>query len=132
MNVNSLTLDIQKDIYEISMLVWEYIQAKYITRLKKKINHYRKEAECNLSKEAQLLKSIIPFVPEQKELLTQILDIIIYNEIIERGLKEYDGFACLCTDENKEIEQIKKLLYKLILFCIIVTIDKNFNCIKLK
>ncbi len=127
MDANGLTLDIQKDINEISTLVWEYIQAKYITKLKRKISDYRKESECHLSKEAQLLRSMIPFIPEQKDLFTQILDIIIYNDIIERGLKEYDHFSYLYSDESKEIERIKKIIYKLIIFYIIFSIDKNFN-----
>ena len=132
MDANSLTLDIQKDINEISTLVWEYIQAKYITKLKRKINGYRKEAECSLSKEAQLLKSMIPFIPEQKELFTQILDLIIYNDIIERSLKEYDCFSCFYLDDNKELERIKKIVYKLLIFYIIIAVDKNFNHRKLK
>lgn len=123
MEKDEIALNLEQDLNEIASLIWGYMDKKYIGSMKKKIDGYRSEAEADMSKEAQLLKAMMPFLPEEKKMLQMIVDAIVYNDVIEKSLLEHEALTTLYRDENKERQQLKKLVYKLIMFKLIKTIE---------
>lgn len=116
-------MNIEQDLNEMSRLIWNYIDEKYIGVIKHKVDGYRSECQGNLCKEAQLIQAMMPFLPEQRNILQLILDAMIYNEVIERSLEEHKELGSFYRDENKEREQLKKLVYKLVMVKLIRTIE---------
>lgn len=120
---DEITLNFEQDLNEIAGLIWGYMDQKYISAIKNKIDGYRGECEANLCKEAQLLQSLMPFLPEESNILQVIIDALIYNDVIDKSLEEHQELSTLYRDENKERQQLKKLVYKLIMFKLIKTIE---------
>ena len=120
-----VTRNLEKDLNEIANLIWGYMDKKYISELKNKINGYREECNANLCSEAQLIRSLVPFMNEEKKVLEFVIDLIIYNDIIERSFRDYEELQSLYRDENKDKENLKKLTYKLILFKLITAVEKG-------
>lgn len=127
-------VNIEQDLNEISKLIWNYIDEKYIGVIKHQVDGYRSECEAHLCKEAQLIQAVMPFLPEEKRILQLIVDAIVYNEIIEKTFDDHKELTRLYRDENREREQVKKLAYKLIMVKLLMTIDqmgtRNTNLIK--
>lgn len=123
MDKNELTVNLEQDLNEISGLIWKYMDDKYLREFKNKIQAYKQNARQNMSKEAQFLQALIPFMPNESKVLDKMLEAVIYNDMIEKGFTEYKELSTLYRDENKEREQIKKLMYKLILFKLIQVIE---------
>ena len=130
MEKQEIVASIEQDLNEMSRLIWGYIDEKYIGMLKHKVDGYRSECQANLCKEAQLVQAIMPFLPEQRNILQLILDAMIYNEVIERSLEEHQELTSFYRDENKEREQLKKFVYKLVMVKLIKTVEdmsKKYN-----
>lgn len=125
MEKDELTVNLEQDLNEISALIWGYMDKKYITQLRTKLNGYRNECEANLCKEAELIRAMMPFMPEQKKMLQFMVDAIIYNDMIEKSFGEHKELQELYRDNNKEKEQLKKLMYKLIAFKLMTAIEKG-------
>lgn len=123
MEKDQMTLNFEQDLNEIVGLIWNYMDQKYISALKSKLDGYRGECEANLCKEAQLMQALMPFLPQESPILQLIIDALVYNDVIDRSLEEYQEFAVLYRDENPERQQLKKLVYKLIMFKLIKTIE---------
>ncbi|MBU3803725.1 MAG: hypothetical protein H9872_03050 [Candidatus Cellulosilyticum pullistercoris] len=123
MEKDEIVLNFEQDLNEIAGLIWGYMDQKYIRVIKSKIDGYRGECEANLCKEAQLLQALMPFLPEESNILQMIIDALIYNDVIDKSLEEHQELSTLYRDENKERQQIKKLVYKLIMFKLIKTIE---------
>lgn len=123
MEKDEITLNFEQDLNEIAALIWGYMDQKYISAIKNKIDGYRGECEANLCKEAQLLQALMPFLPEESKILQMVIDALIYNDVIDKSLEEHLEFAHLYRDENKDRQQLKKLVYKLIMFKLIKTIE---------
>lgn len=125
MEKDELTINLEQDLNEISALIWGYMDKKYIAQLREKLTGYRQDCESHLCKEAELLRAVMPFMPEQKRLLQFIVDAIIYNDMIEKSFGEHKEIQNLYRDDNKEKEQLKKLMYKLIAFKLMTAIEKG-------
>ena len=125
MSKESLPINIERDLDEIAALIWGYMDKTYISQFKTKIEGYRSECESHLGREAQLIKALIPFMPEEKPILKFILDAILYNDMIEKSFKEYEHLDSLYRDENKEREQLKKVTYKLIMYKLMTAIERG-------
>lgn len=123
MEKDQITLNFEEDLNEIVGLIWNYMDQKYISAIKNKLDGYRGECEANLCKEAQLMQALMPFLPGESHILQLIIDALIYNDVIDRSLEEHEEFAVLYRDENAERQQLKKLVYKLIMFKLIKTIE---------
>lgn len=123
MEKDEVTFNLEQDLNEIARLIWGYMDEKYVGSLKNKLVGYRTECEQNLCKEAQLIKAMIPFLPNESRFLQLIVDAIVYNDMIDKGFMTKEEITSLYRDENKEKEQLKKLVYKLILFKLIVTVE---------
>ena len=123
MEKDEIALNFEQDLNEIAGLIWGYMDQKYIRVIKSKIDGYRGECEAHLCKEAQLLQALMPFLPEESNILQMIIDALIYNDVIDKSLEEHQELSTLYRDENKERQQIKKLVYKLIMFKLIKTIE---------
>ena len=117
-------INLEQDLNEISKLIWNYLDEKYIGAIKDRVNGYRSECESDLCKEAQLIQAVMPFLPEEKKMLQLIVDAMIYNEMIEKTFGEHQELARLYRDDNKQREQVKKLVYKLIMVKLLMTIDQ--------
>ena len=117
-------INIEQDLNEISKLIWGYLDKKYIGEIKHKVSGYRSECERHMCKEAQLIQAVMPFMPQEKKILQLIVDAIMYNEIIEKTFEENKALTNLYRDDNKEKEQVKKLVYKLIMVKLLMTIDQ--------
>lgn len=126
MEKDEITLNLEQDLNEIASLIWGYMDKKYIGAIKKKIDGYRSESEANMCKEAQLLQALMPFLPDENKILQLIVDAMVYNDVIEKSLAEHEELTTLYRDENKDCQQLKKLVYKLIMFKLIKTIE-NVN-----
>ncbi len=120
-----IALDLERDLNEIATLIWGYMDKTYISDLKKKLNGYRQECQNNLCREGQLMRALIPFMQEEKSILEFVIELIVYNDMIERTFNDYEELTNLYRDENKERETLKKLTYKLILFKLITAIEKG-------
>lgn len=125
MGNETLIVNLEQDLNEITKLIWAYMDAKYIKYLKKELDGFRVECNNNLGKEAQLMRAMIPFAPEASKILQFIVDAMVYNDMIERSFEKHQELAVLYRDENSEMEKVKKLMYKLILFKLITTIEKG-------
>lgn len=125
MENEDFVVNLEQDLTEIAGLIWGYMDKKYISQMKRQLDGYRQSCEENLSKEAQLLRSVIPFMPEESKMIQMIVDAIIYNDMIERGLEEHQELGRLYRDENKDKENLKKLVYKLVLFKLVTAIEKG-------
>lgn len=125
MEKNELIVNLEQDLNEISAMIWAYMDKKYIGQLRTKLNGYRNECEANLCKEAELIRAVMPFMPEQKKILQFMVDAIIYNDMIEKSFGEHEELQELYRDDNKEKEQLKKLLYKLIAFKLMTAVEKG-------
>lgn len=119
-----MVLNVEQDLNEISKLIWAYIDQKYIGTIKHKLDGYRSECEANLCREAQLIQAMMPFLPEEKKILQLIVDAMIYNDVIEKSIEEHQELSNFYRDENKEREQLKKLIYKLIMVKLIRTVEE--------
>ena len=115
---------IQEDINEISRLVWDYLDKKYMSMIYNKVDGYRNEGTISECKEAQLLQAIMPFLPEQKKMLGVLVDVLTYNQVIEKSIEENEGISSLLRDSNREKEDIKKLLYKVIMIKALMTVEQ--------
>ncbi len=120
-----LSIHLEEDLTEIAALIWNYMDNKYISQMKAKLEGYRHDCEQTLCKEGQLIKAVMPFVPQESKLLQFVLDMIIYNDMIERTLSENRQLEKLYRDDNSERQQLKKLVYKLILFKLVTAIEKG-------
>ena len=123
MEKDQITLNFEEDLNEIVGLIWNYMDQKYISAIKNKLDGYRGECEANLGKEAQLMQALMPFLPGESHILQLLIDALIYNDVIDRSLEEHQEFAVLYRDENAERQQLKKLVYKIIMFKLIKTIE---------
>ena len=99
---------------------------KYIGTLKGRLEGYRSECESHLCKEAQLIQAIIPFLPGESQMLQLIIDAMVYNDMIDKCFMRNKELTMLYRDENKEKENLKKLVYKIIIFKLITTVE-NMN-----
>jgi len=117
-------LQIEEDINEISRLIWDYFDKKYIGMLLNKVDGYRSECNMNECKEAQLIQAMMPFLPEQRKMLGRIVDILMYNQVVEKSIEEHESMNTFFRDENKEKEEIKKVLFKVIMIKALMTIDQ--------
>ena len=124
MENQELAINIEQDLREISQLIWRYIDDKYIGTIKHKVDGYRSECEAHLCKEAQLIQAIMPFLPEERKILQLIVDAMVYNDVIEKSLEEHQELTTFYRDENKDREQLKKLVYKLIMVQMIRTVEQ--------
>lgn len=125
MDRNEITINLEEDLNAIARLIWSYMDKKYISQLKVKLDGYRRDCEGNLSREAQLMRAMIPFVPEEKKTLQFLIDALVYNDMIEKGFEEHQELQTLYRDQNKEMEKMKKLMYKLIMFKLMTAIEKG-------
>ncbi len=125
MGNEDLMVNLEEDLTEIATLIWTYMDKKYISHIKQELDMYRQGCEENLCKEGQLLKAMIPFMPGESKLLQIILDLMIYNDMIEKSFEEHKELTSLYRDENQEKEKIKKLMYKLIMFKLVTAIEKG-------
>ena len=123
MERDEIILNFEQDLNEIAGLIWAYMDQKYISAIKNKIDGYRGECEANLCKEAQLMQALMPFLPEENHVLQMLVDALVYNDVIDKSLEEHKELTTLYRDENKERQQLKKLVYKLIMFKLIKTIE---------
>lgn len=121
---SELSVNLEQDLTEITNLIWGYMDKKYISQIKVELDGYRRDCEVHLCKEAQLLKAMIPFMPQESKLLQCIVDLIVYNDMIEQGFRKHSELQSLYRDDNQEREKVKKLMYKLILFKLIMTIEQ--------
>lgn len=123
MEKGEMIASLEQDINEVANLIWLYMDKKYVSQIKCKLDGYRRSCEQNLSREAQLLKAMMPFVPEGSKILQVILDLMLYNDMIEKSFEEYTELNTLYRDDNKDLEQVKKLMYKVIMFKLITVIE---------
>lgn len=125
MENEDFVVNLEQDLAEIAGLIWGYMDKKYISQMKRQLDGYRQSCEENLCKEAQLLRAMIPFMPEESKLIQMVVDAIIYNDMIEKGLEEHQELGNLYRDENKDKENLKKLVYKLVLFKLVTAVEKG-------
>lgn len=125
MGKNEISFNLNQDLDEIVQLIWQYMDQKYIGTLKENLVGYRKDCETNLCKEGQLLQALIPFMPKEQKLLQFMVDIMVYNDIIEKNFINHQAVSSLYRDENKDKEQLKKLAYKLIIFKLLSEVEKK-------
>ena len=104
MERDEMILNFEQDLNEIAGLIWTYMDQKYISAIKNKIDGYRGECEANLCKEAQLMQALMPFLPEENRVLQMLIDALVYNDVIDKSLEEHKELTTLYRDENKEYQ----------------------------
>ena len=78
-----------------------------------------------MCKEGQLIKAMIPFVSEKAPLLQNVVDLIVYNDMIEKSFQKHSDLSKLYRDDNADKQEVKKLMYKLVLFKFITMIENK-------
>jgi len=124
MEKQELNFNLEEDLNEIAGLIRGYMDEKYIGTLKGRLEGYRSECESNMCKEAQLIQAIIPFMPGESQMLQLIVDAMVYNDMIDKCFMKNKELTSLYRDENKEKENLKKLVYKIIIFKLITTVER--------
>lgn len=119
------TVDIERDLNQIVNLIEEYVDKTYLLHLQNQINHYRKQCENSLCREAQLLRALIPFMPEQETILQKIVEFMIYNEILERGIDDFKQLNHMFRTEDLKKDPLKMFLYKTVFLRLILYIENK-------
>ncbi len=127
MNNDEIAVHLEEDLTEIVGLIAEYIDKKYITQIKHELNGFRQECENELCKEGQLIKAMIPFVSDKAPILQNVVDLIVYNDMIEKTFEKYNDLSKLYRDDNADKQEVKKLMYKLVVFRFIKMIENKKN-----
>ena len=125
MNKDEIAVHVEEDLTEIVGLIAEYIDKKYITQIKNELNGFRKECENDICNEGQLIKAMIPFVSDKAPILQSVVDLIVYNDMIEKTFETHNDLSKLYRDDNEDRQEIKKLMYKLVLFKFIKMIENK-------
>ena len=124
MEKQKIGLQIEEDINEISRLIWDYFDKKYIGMLLNKVDGYRSQCNMNECKEAQLIQAIVPFLPDQRKMLGKVVDLLMYNQVVEKSIEDHESINTFFRDEDKDKEEIKKILFKIIMIKALMTIDQ--------
>lgn len=124
MEKQELSFNLEEDLNEIAGLIRGYMDEKYISTLKGRLEGYRSECELHLCREAQLIQALIPFMPGERQILQLVIDAMVYNDMIDKCFMKNKELTSLYRDENRDKENLKKLVYKLIIFKLITTVEK--------
>lgn len=124
-----LRINIDRDLNEISKLIKSYMTKTYINDLTKEVFRCEQQCRGNMSKEAQLIEALIPFMPDDKKLvLDQVRKMMRYEQVAEVMLPRLIGqgtppIAGMRQDSNEQF--IKETIVKVLLFKIMSTIENR-------
>lgn len=117
-------IHLEEDLTEIGKLVWQYFDDKYITAIKEEVAEYQAICETHLGKEAYLIQSIMPFLPNEKQILDGLMQIMLYNSIIDLATMKHPELKALYKDENPERERFKRLVFKMIIMKLLMMLKE--------
>lgn len=120
-----INLNLQEDLNEISKMVWKYLDDKYIEALREEIKECQKVCNANLGKEALLIQSLIPFMPQEKQVFDMMIQVIQYNNVIDVLIGKYPQLKTLYKDENPEFERFKRLAFKMVVMKLMTMLEKK-------
>lgn len=119
-----VTIHLEEDLTEIGKMIWQYLDNKYIIALKEEVKEYRSICESHLGKEAYLIQAIMPFLPQEKQLFEWIMQVILYNSMIDIATMNHQELRNLYRDKNPEKERFKRLVYKLIMVKLLMMLEQ--------
>lgn len=117
-------IHLEEDLTEIGKLVWQYFDDKYITVIKEEVAEYQAICETHLGKEAYLIQSIMPFLPNEKQILDGLMQIMLYSSIIDLATMKHPELKALYKDENPERERFKRLVFKMIIMKLLMMLKE--------
>lgn len=122
-----LNIDIDRDVEAILNLIYEYMDKTYIEDLEHHVDLYRKSYDKDQSKESELLKALVPFMPEDKQKpMEELSDVFRYEHILRKavpsaiGKRDGSGF----NKDNKD-EIFNQLIVKIILYKLLLKIENR-------
>lgn len=124
-----LRINIDRDLSEISKLIKTYMTKTYINDLTKEVFRCEEQCKGHLSREAQLIEALIPFMPDDKKLvLDQVRRMMRYEQVAEvmlpRLISQAAPNAAGMRQDNSE-QFIKETIVKVLLFKIMSTIENR-------
>ncbi|MHC1748505.1 MAG: hypothetical protein AB9856_09005 [Cellulosilyticaceae bacterium] len=126
-NSGVLNIDIDRDVEAILNLIYEYMDKTYIGDLEEHVNFYRKDYSKDQSKEAELLKALVPFVPEDKQKVVEdVSDIFRYEHILRKAVPSAIGVRSGKNyDKDNKDEVLNQLIVKIILYKLLLNIENR-------
>lgn len=125
-----LRVDIDRDLGEIMKLITRYMEKTYIKEIEKEMLECARKCEHNQTKEVELLRALIPFVPEEKqETMEQVVKMMIYDQIVKQTLPKLITVPQMRGDgDNKTLEGMgKELVGSFILYKLLFNLEKKSN-----
>lgn len=121
-----LNVDIDRDLNEILKLVTKYMEKTYIKEIEREMLDCARRSEHNQTKEVELLRAIIPFVPEEKQApMEQVVKMMIYNQIVKQTLPKLITTTPM-RGESKGIDGMsKELVGSFILFKLLFNLEEK-------
>lgn len=121
-----LRVNIDRDLNEISKLIKSYMTKTYIDDLTKEV--YRCEQQCkgNMSREAQLVEALIPFLPDEKKgVLNEVSKLLRYEQVASVMLPRLVGKTYVEGMRQENDQFIKETIMKVLLFKIMSTLENR-------
>lgn len=123
-----LRVDIERDFNEILKLITTYMEKTYIKEIEREMLECARKCEHNQTKEVELLRALIPFVPEDKqETMEQVVKMMIYQQIVGQTLPRLISVGgARNSHENKALDEVsKELVGSFILYKLLFNLEKK-------
>ena len=126
-----LRINIDRDLNEISKLIKSYMTKTYINDLTKEVFRCEQQCRGHMSKEAQLIEALIPFIPDDKrDVLTQVSRLMRYEQVAQVMLPRLIGQIAppiegMRQDRPEADQFIKETIVKVLLFKIMSTMENR-------
>ncbi|MGL4737755.1 MAG: hypothetical protein ACRCW2_09915 [Cellulosilyticaceae bacterium] len=123
-----LRVDIDRDLGEIMKLITKYMEKTYIKEIEKEMLECARKCEHNQTKEVELLRALIPFVPEEKqETMEQVVKMMVYDQIVKQTLPKLITLQQMRGEgESKSLDSKgKELVGSFILYKLLFNLEKK-------
>lgn len=125
MDNHLLNIDIDRDLNEILKMVSKYMEKTYIKEIEKEMLECARKCEHNQTKEVELMRAIIPFIPEDKQgPIEQVVKIMIYDQIVRQTLPKLISMPGSRSDGKNNIIS-KELVGSFILYKLLFNLEKK-------
>lgn len=115
MNEQLLRLNIDRDLNEIMRMVKEYMNKTYIQEIESELYRVQVGYRNESSKEAELLRALIPFMPQDKQpMLSDVVRIMRYEQVASEMMPRFVGHHRGRTMQGDD--KIKELIVKLMIY----------------
>lgn len=115
------TIDLERDKEAIKNLIYDYIKETYLQSINNELSRCKTRCEKYPCKEARLLGSLAPTLPEEKRGKLYLLEeLFIYQQIVNEADKKLNPYS---RSNKKEI--LDALIIKLLLYYLVLALEEK-------